>query len=64
VFESSVRTAEKTQDFAATKINLLTLFREITGVYSDSSIQPTNTTSRVLIIDAVGTYIYRCALKG
>jgi hypothetical protein len=33
-FNNSVRTAKKTQNFAITKINLLTLFKEIIAVYT------------------------------
>jgi hypothetical protein len=36
VFKNSVRTAKKTPHFTVTKINRLTLFKEIIAVYSES----------------------------
>jgi hypothetical protein len=36
LFNSSVRTAKKTQHFTITKINWLTLFKEIITVYSEN----------------------------
>jgi hypothetical protein len=36
IFKNSVRTAKKTQLFTITKINLLTLFKEIIAVYREN----------------------------
>jgi hypothetical protein len=43
VFKNSVRTAKKTQHFTITKINWLTLFKEIIGVYYQKRGKPINT---------------------
>jgi hypothetical protein len=40
VFTNSARTAEKTQHFSVTKINRLTLFKEIIVVYSEHHAKP------------------------
>jgi hypothetical protein len=39
---NSVRTAKKTQHFTVTKINRLTLFKEIIAVYSENRTEHTN----------------------
>jgi hypothetical protein len=36
IFKNSVRTAKETLHFTITKINWLTLFKEIIGVYSEN----------------------------
>jgi hypothetical protein len=43
IFKNSVRTAKKTQLFTITKINWLTLFKEIIAVYSENHTKPINT---------------------
>jgi hypothetical protein len=43
IFKNSVRTAKKTQHFTITKINWLTLFREIIIFYSQSHTKHINT---------------------
>jgi hypothetical protein len=43
VFKNSVRTAKKTPSFTITKINWLTLFKEIIAVYSENHTKPINT---------------------
>jgi hypothetical protein len=43
IFNNSVRTAKKTQHFTITKINWLTLFKEIIAVYSENRTKPMNT---------------------
>jgi hypothetical protein len=43
VFKNSVRTAKKTQHFTITKINWLTLFKEIITVYFEKHTKPKNT---------------------
>jgi hypothetical protein len=47
ILKNSVRTVKKTQHFTITKINLLTLFREIIVVYSEDHKKPINTKLRV-----------------
>jgi hypothetical protein len=44
IFKNSVRTAKKTQHFTITKINWLTLFKEIIAVYSENRTKPINKT--------------------
>jgi hypothetical protein len=43
VFKNPVRTAKKTPPFTVTKINRLTLFKEIIAVYSENRTEHTNT---------------------
>jgi hypothetical protein len=43
MFINSVRTAKKTQHFTITKINWLTLFKEIIAVYSENHTKYINT---------------------
>jgi hypothetical protein len=43
IFKDSVRTAKKTPHFAVTKINRLTLFKEIIGVYRENHTKPEST---------------------
>jgi hypothetical protein len=47
IFKYSVRTAKKTQHFTITKINWLTLFKEIIAVYSENHTKTINTKRRV-----------------
>jgi hypothetical protein len=42
IFKNSVRTAKKTQHFTITKINRLTLFKEIIAVYSENHTEHIN----------------------
>jgi hypothetical protein len=46
ILKNSVRTAKKTTHFNITKINRLTLFREIIAVYSRNLKKPVTTTCR------------------
>jgi hypothetical protein len=69
VFKNPVRTAKKTQLFTITKINWLTLFKEITAVYTENHTKPINTllckqNTEVLIVNIRGTYSYHWAVKG
>jgi hypothetical protein len=48
IFKNSVRTTKKTQHFTITKINWLTLFKEIVAVYSENHTKPINTKWRVI----------------
>jgi hypothetical protein len=43
LFKNSVRTSKRTPHFTVTKINWLTLFKEIIAVYSESDTKPINT---------------------
>jgi hypothetical protein len=43
LFKNSVRTSKRTPNFTITSINLLTLFKEIIAVYSESHAKPINT---------------------
>jgi hypothetical protein len=46
IFKNLVRTAKKTPHLTVTKINWLTLFKEIIAVYSKNHTKPTNTMCR------------------
>jgi hypothetical protein len=61
IFKNSVRTAKKTQHFTITKINWLTLFKEIIAVYTENL---TKYTMKLLIFKAGGTNSSHSALKG
>jgi hypothetical protein len=43
LFKNSVRTSKRTPHFTITKINWLTLFKEIIAVYSEKHTRPINT---------------------
>jgi hypothetical protein len=43
LFKNSVRTSKRTPHFNITKINWLTLFKEIFAVYSENHAEPINT---------------------
>jgi hypothetical protein len=43
LFKNSVRTSKRTPHFTITKINWLTLFKEIIAVYSENHAKPINT---------------------
>jgi hypothetical protein len=58
-----VHTAKKTQHFTKTKINWLTLFKEIIAVYSENHMKHIQN-EELLIVKAGGTYSYHWALKG
>jgi hypothetical protein len=47
MFKNSVRTAKKTPHFTVTKINRLTLFKEITAVYRENHTEHVNTNCSV-----------------
>jgi hypothetical protein len=42
LFKNSVRTSKRTLHFTITKINWLTLFKEIIAVYSENHAKPIN----------------------
>jgi hypothetical protein len=64
IFKNSVRTAKKTQHFTITKINWLTLFKEIIAVYCENHMKQINKNADLLIVKAGGTYSYHQASKG
>jgi hypothetical protein len=68
IFKNSVRTAKKTPHFTITKINWLTLFKEIIAVYGENHTKRINTLCgqnvELLNLKTGGTYSYHCALKG
>jgi hypothetical protein len=43
LFKNPVRTSKRTPHFTITKINRLTLFKEIIAVYSENHAKPINT---------------------
>jgi hypothetical protein len=43
LFKNSVRTSKRTPHFTITKINFLTLFKEVIAVYSENHAKPINT---------------------
>jgi hypothetical protein len=62
LFKNSVRTSKRTPYFTITKINWLTLFKEIIAVYSQNHTKPINTLrvkNAELLIIAGGVYSYR-----
>jgi hypothetical protein len=67
VFKHSVRTAKKTQLFTITKINWLTLFKEIIAVYCENNKKHNNTlcgkNAELQIVNARGTYSYHWVSK-
>jgi hypothetical protein len=62
LFKKSVRTSKRTPHFTITKINWLTLFKEIIAVYSDNHAKQIQNAA-LLTVKADGSYSYRLALK-
>jgi hypothetical protein len=58
IFKSSVRTSKKTPHFTITKINLLTLFKEIIAVYTENHMKQIKNAD-LLIVEAGGTFNYQ-----
>jgi hypothetical protein len=62
IYKNSVRTAKKTQHFTITKINWLTLFKEIIAVYTENHMKHINTlcgqNSELLNVKVGGTHSY------
>jgi hypothetical protein len=67
LFKNSVRTSKRTPHFTITKINWLTLFKEIIAACSENHATPISTlcwqNAELLIVKAGGTYSYHLALK-
>jgi hypothetical protein len=59
LFKNPVRTSKRTPYFTITKINWLTLFKEITAVYSENHTKPINKNATLLNVKADGSYNYR-----
>jgi hypothetical protein len=55
LFKNSVRTSKRTLHFTITKINWLTLFKEIIAVYSENHAKPINTKCSITV-KADGSY--------
>jgi hypothetical protein len=64
LFKNPVRTSKRTPHFTITKINWLTLFKEIITVYTESQQKPSTQNADLLIAKGAGTYRYHLALKG
>jgi hypothetical protein len=67
IFKHSARTSKKIQHFAITKINWLTLFKEIIAVFCEKHMDPINKfrgkNLGLLKVKVCGTYSYQCALE-
>jgi hypothetical protein len=64
IFKNSLRTSKRTPHFTITKINWLTLFKEMIAVYSENHTRPINTKWKLLIGKASGIYSHHSSLKG
>jgi hypothetical protein len=64
MFKNSARTAKKTPHFTITKINWLTLFKEIIAVYSENHMKTINPNEELMIVKESDTYSYHWAAKG
>jgi hypothetical protein len=49
LFKNPARTSKRTPHFTITKINWLTLFKEIIAVYSETHRKPINTKCRITV---------------
>jgi hypothetical protein len=61
IFKNSVRTAKKTPHFTITRINWLTLFKEIIAVYSENHMKPGKYTlwiKQLFVVERGGTHSY------
>jgi hypothetical protein len=63
MFKDPIRTSKRTPHFTFTKINWLTLFKDIITIYNKKNTKSINKKCRLTAKDA-GTYIYHSALKG
>jgi hypothetical protein len=64
IFKNSVRTSKRTPHFTITKINWLTLFKEIIAVYTENHTEPKISNAELPIVKAAGTSSYHSASKG
>jgi hypothetical protein len=61
LFKNSVRTSKRTPHFTITKINWLTMFREIIAVYNENHIKTTKHSEakrRIIDCETGGRHIY------
>jgi hypothetical protein len=63
LFKNSVRTSKRTPHFTITKINWLTLFKEVIGVYIETQTRPVHN-AQLLAFKAGGTDTSHLSLKG
>jgi hypothetical protein len=67
MFKNSVRTTKKAPHFTVTKVNRLTLFKEIIAVYTENQMKHINTlcgqSVELLNVKVCGTYSYHWLLK-
>jgi hypothetical protein len=67
LFKNSVRTSKRTPHFAITKINWLTLFKDMIDVYNENHTKPINTlcgqNAKSLVIKSGGTHGYHLATR-
>jgi membrane protein insertase Oxa1/YidC/SpoIIIJ len=64
LLKNSVRTSKRTPHFTITKINWLTLFKEIIAVYTENNTKPVNTNCSVTIVKSSRAYNWLWPLKG
>jgi hypothetical protein len=64
LFKNSVRTSKRTPYFTITKINWLTVFKEIILFTLVILLKPYVLNADLLIVKEAGTYSYHSALKG
>jgi hypothetical protein len=68
IFKNSVHTAKKTQHFTVTKINWLTVIKEIIAAYCEENMKHTNTLCGQNVglryVKLGGKYSYNLVLKG
>jgi hypothetical protein len=64
LFKNPVRTSKRTQHFAITEINWLTLFKEIIAVYSENHAKSKTQNATLPNVKADGSYTYSLVLKG
>jgi hypothetical protein len=63
LFKNSVRTSQRTPHFTITKINWLTLFKEIIAVYRENHTKPQIQNTASLNSKVEGIYSYRLGFK-
>jgi hypothetical protein len=56
LFKNPVRTSKRTQHFTVTKINWITLFKEIIAVYNENHANPVNTNTALQTVKIAGAY--------
>jgi hypothetical protein len=64
LFKNPVRTSKRTPHFTITKINWLTLSKEIIAVYTDNPMKPIKQNAGLLNVTVGGACSYHRASKG